>query len=346
MTDDHDPDGPGRDDLRRLRPDLPLRNAFDLEPARGRLLDAIGHRPSRREQTRRWALPAVASLATAAAVVTVIVVATGTAHPGGGTPAGDPNGSLTAPSSLSSRSAPDTGSPRSTATPSSSSAASSQLNAAEAAGILESAAVRLATQPDFAIPDPAAFFYRRTTQATSWTSVSGTKEGRIEDRTTGTLSVAACVNGQIVVSGGGGSCTGTADTPHYLADAPTTPAAWGPYLLAFAPGARANDAEGKIITSVLHDFVTQPRAQAALLRYTATSCPGLHTFPVSAVNGEALIGVTCASMTHGSNALAFDATTHAWVGTVPVDYTGPGKQDGPAEIVLATGFVTTIGQRP
>ena len=340
------PDARDLADLRRLRPDVPLRPAIELEPARVRLIEAIGHRPSARDRARRWALPAAASVATAAAAVIVLVVATGSSHRAG-PPAGDPGGSLSAPPSVAS-SAPTSAGHRAPRPRRRAPRARPRRapTAAAAVAILDDAANRLAAAPDFPAPDPAAFFYRRTTQASYWTSVSGHKPGQINDITTGTMSIPACVNGQVVVSGGGGSCSGTDDTPHYLGDAPTTAAAWGPYLLAFAPGARDNNAEGKIITSVFHDFLAQPHALAALLRYTATSCPGLHTLPVSPVNGEALIGVTCASMTHGSNALAFDATTHAWVGTVPVDYTGPGLQEGTAEIVLATGFVTAIGRTP
>jgi hypothetical protein len=86
-----------------------------------------------------------------------------------------------------------------------------------------------------------------------------------------------------------------------------------------------------------------PRAAAALLRYTA-SCPGLHTLPVRPVNGENLIGVTCTSMTAGSYGIAFDASTHAYAGFVPVSPNG--AQVDAAEVVIQTGIVKAIDRTP
>ena len=52
-----------------------------------------------------------------------------------------------------------------------------------------------------------------------------------------------------------------------------------------APGAKAADAQGKIIVEALHQDLVAPKAAAALLRYTE-SCPGLHTVDVQPVAGE------------------------------------------------------------
>lgn len=71
------------------------------------------------------------------------------------------------------------------------------------------------------------------------------------------------------------------------------------------------------------------------MRYTET-CP---------VGGGKLLGVTCTSMTNGSHCLAFDATTHAFVGFVPVDHK-TGTQDYQAEIIRRTGIVAKPGERP
>ena len=49
-------------------------------------------------------------------------------------------------------------------------------------------------------------------------------------------------------------------------------------------------------------------------------------------------------MTNGSYSLAFDATSHAFVGYVVVSRRG--QQDGPAEIVRKTGIVSAIGRTP
>ncbi|MBE7189964.1 hypothetical protein [Jatrophihabitans endophyticus] len=50
-------------------------------------------------------------------------------------------------------------------------------------------------------------------------------------------------------------------------------------------------------------------------------------------------------MTNGSHCLAFDATTHAFVGFVPVDHK-TGTQDYQAEIIGRTGIVAKPGERP
>jgi hypothetical protein len=211
-----------------------------------------------------------------------------------------------------------------------------------AATILDDAAATLDSAPAWTTPAPQDFFYVRTTDATTWTSVSGSREGDGRTANGAKIWVPGCSGGQIVSGGESGTCT-LSDVPHYLGDAPTDPAAWDAYLEHMAPGAKAADAQGKIIVQVLHQDLIAPKAAAALLRYTE-SCPGLHTLTVRPVAGEALTGVTCASMTNGSYGLVFDATSHALVGFVVV--TGNGQQDGAAEIIQQTGVVPAIGRRP
>lgn len=247
---------------------------------------------------------------------------------------------------------------------------SAQTNAPSAVTVLDDAAARLDAAPTWTTPDPQDFFYVETTQATTWTAVSGTQEGDGRTADGHKIWVPGCKDGQIVSGGRSGTCT-LNDVPHYLGDAPTAPSAWDAYLEQMAPGAKAANAQGKIIVQVLHEDLTAPKATAALLRYTE-SCPGLHTLAVAPVAGENLIGVTCTSMANGSYALAFDAGTHSFVGFVPIIASGqqsapvqavhgPGQahppvgvvggasgagQVGVAEIVRKTGLVPAIGRTP
>jgi hypothetical protein len=211
-----------------------------------------------------------------------------------------------------------------------------------AATVLNAAAARLDAAPAWTTPNPQNFFYIETTQATTWTSVSGTRAGSGRTADGSTIWVAGCKNGHIVSTGESGTCT-LGDVGHYLGDAPTTPSAWGTYLEELAPGAEAANAQGKIIVEVLHQDLTAPKAAAALLRYTA-SCPGLHTFAVDPVAGKSLVGVTCTSMTNGSYGLVFDANSQAFLGFVVV--TTSGEQSTPAELVRKIAIVTATGQQP
>lgn len=211
-----------------------------------------------------------------------------------------------------------------------------------AATVLNAAADRLDAAPAWTPPNPQNFFYIETTQATTWTSVNGTRAGSGQTADGQTIFVAGCKNGHIVSTGESGTCT-LGDVGHYLDDAPTTPSAWGTYLEQLAPGAEVANAQGKIIVEVLHQDLTAPKATAALLRYTA-SCPGLHTFTVDPVAGENLVGVTCTSMTNGSYGLVFDANSQAFLGFVGV--TTSGKQNAPAELVRKIAIVAAIGRKP
>jgi hypothetical protein len=296
----------------------------------------LSHAQNRRDWPRksaaqRWRAPLAAAAVVAAAVVTTTVVATG--HRG---PAQRPDtqaaGRPTAARSTAPRAATTSPSLHPTAA----------TRAQPAVAILDDAAARLDAAPAWTAPDPRDFFYVHTTEATTWTSVSGTRAGQGRAADGGMIWVSGCRNSQIVSNGESGSCT-LSDVPHYLGDAPTTPKAWDAYLEELAPGAKANDAQGKIIVEVLHQDLTSPKAAAALLRYTA-GCPGLHTLTVQPVGAEALIGVTCTSMTNGSYGLVFDAASRAFVGFVVV--TPDGRQNGPAEIVRKTGIVPAIGQTP
>ena len=289
------------------------------------------HSATRSARFPRWAAPLAAAAAVAAAAITVAAVDSGGSGPQhvGGLPTGAPTASkapatptATAPSPSPTTTAPPVASP-------------------PAATILDAAATKLDAAA-FTPPPSKDYFYVRTNEVTTWTSVSGTKAGRGRTDTGGSVDVPGCRNGTVVSSGESGSCT-LNDVPHYRADAPTVSQAWDAYLETIAPGAKAGGAQGKIIVSVLHQDLVAPKAAAALLRYTAT-CPGLHTITVRPVAGQKLVGVTCTSMTNGSYGLAFDATTHAFAGFVGV--TQSGAQDGPAEIVAATGIVTALGDRP
>jgi hypothetical protein len=208
--------------------------------------------------------------------------------------------------------------------------------------VLEDAAAKLDAAPGWTTPAPQDFFYVRTTDVTTWASVSGRRAGagRTADGTK--VWVSGCVDGRIVSAGESGTCT-LNDVPHYLGDAPTKPSAWDAYLEHIAPGAKSADAQGKIIVQVLHQDLLAPKPTAALLRYT-TGCPGLHSLAVGPVAGQKLIGVTCKSMTNGSYGLVFDAASHAFVGFVVV--TGNGQPDGRAEIIRRTGIVPRIGRTP
>lgn len=281
-------------------------------------------------RVRRWLPPLAAAAAVAAAATTAVLIS-----PQGGDPshsrAPQPGGQPTAGHTRAHRPAvvPHSSAPSSPAP-------------ASAADILDDAASKLDSGQGWSPPAPQDFFYVRTNQVTTWTSVSGTRPGRGRTADGHTVSVPGCDHGQIVANGETGTCT-LNDVPHYLGDAPTAPAKWDAYLEQLAPGTKAAHAQGKIIVEVLHQDLVAPTAAAALLRYTE-SCPGLHTLTVHPVRGEKLIGVTCTSMTNGSYGLAFDAASHEFVGFVVVS--GSGRQDFPAEIVRRTGIVPAIGRRP
>lgn len=288
---------------------------------RGRGPGASTHR-----RVPRWIPPLAAAAVVAGAAVTAAVMSdsgsTGTTQRHDSQPAARPTVAQVAPSF--------------------SAAVRSVAPSPTAATILDDAAAKLDAAPAWSRPASSAFFYVRTTESTTWTSVSGRLAGGGRTAEGAKIWVSGCHDGQIVSTGEGGSCT-LNDVPHYLADAPTTPSAWDAYLERMAPGARAANAQGKIIVQVLHQDLTAPRSAAALLRYTA-SCAGLHLITVAPVAGEKLTGVTCTSMTNGSYGLAFDATTHEFVGFVGVGLSG--VPDGPAEIVETAGIVAAVGRTP
>lgn len=318
-------------DLRDALRDLEQRADQQGAPSTASLLGSASEdRPGRRRDpvTRRfpgWLPPLAAAAVVAAATVTAVMLSTqlrSSSHdrvhqPGGRT-------SAHRAATVSHRPSPE---PKATTS---------------AATVLDDAAATLDAGPGWERPAPQDFYYVRTTQATTWTSVSGRQAGDGRTARGAKIWVPGCEHGQIVSTGESGACT-LNDVPHYLGDAPTVPSAWDAYLEQIAPGAKAADAQGKIIVEVLHQDLVAPKAAAALLRYTA-SCPGLHTLTVGPVTGKKLIGVTCTSMTNGSYGLVFDATSHALVGFVVVS--GSGQQDGPAEIIRQTGIVPAIGRTP
>lgn len=308
-------------DLRHALRELERRADQHGAPATDSILAVTSEGPHRR--STRWLAPLAAAAVVAAAAVTAVALRSehGSSHP----PATRAGGQPTLAHSHHPTAHPVV----------------RPATAPAPAAILDDAAAKL-DSTSWTAPGQHDFFYVRTTEATTWTSVSGTQvgEGRTADGSP--VPVPACVGGHIVAPGESGPCT-LNEVPHYLADAPTAPAAWDAYLEHMAPGAKAADAQGKIIVQVLHQDLVSPRAAAALLRYTE-SCPGLHALPVRPVAGEALIGVTCASMTNGSYGLAFDATTHAFVGFVGV--TSSGQQNGAAEIIRGSGIVPAVGRVP
>lgn len=339
------------DDLRAALRQLEQRADRQGAPPADVLIAAVGadrgHHGAgaRPAHVRRWLAP----LATAALVAGAALAAatlTGGQH-GSAQPDGAPVGAPNA-STVHTRHTAHTPSTHPSHVPSTSETASRAAPTPDrasriAAGILDDAAAKLAAQP-WTAPDPDQFFYVHTTEATTWTSVSGTRAGYGRTSDGGRIWIDGCDHGRFAPgSDSRGSCS-MSQVWYYLADAPTTPSAWDAYLEGMAPGARAANAQGKIIVQVLHQELVSPKAAAALLRYTE-SCPGLHTLHVAAVRGEALVGVTCTSMTNGSYGLAFDAATHAFAGFVPVDHE-TGKPAGAAEIVLNTGIVSKIGQVP
>jgi hypothetical protein len=288
--------------------------------------DSISHR------SRRWLPP----LAAAAVVATAAITAAAISSQHGGSPhSGQAGGAPTDNPSATQPVAPPP-------SPATTTEASSKADpATNAATILDEAAAKLDTAPAWTAPHPQDFFYIRTTDATTWTSVSGRQPGDGTAADGGKIWVPGCDNGKIVSDGESGTCT-LNDVPHYLVDAPTSPNGWDAYLEQIAPGSRAADAQGKIIVQVLHQDLVAPEAAAALLRYTA-SCPGLHTLDLHPVDGESLVGVTCTSMTNGSYSLAFDATSHVFVGYAVLS---GDRQDGPAEIIRTTGIVSAVGRTP
>ncbi len=317
-------------DLRDALRELQRRADQQGAPSTASILShAARNRQERHDSSaaQRWLAPLAVAAVVAVAIVTTVVVATGHRSPaqrGDAQPAGQQTAAQsTSPAALA---------------PHPSTTAGTQ----PAVTVLNDAAAKLDAAPAWTAPAPQDYFYVRTTQATTWTSVSGTRPGQGRTADAGTIWVPGCRDGQIVSGGESGPCT-LNDVPHYLADAPTTPKAWDAYLEQLAPGAKADNAQGKIIVGVLHQDLTSPKAAAALLRYTA-SCPGLHTLPVQPVAAEKLIGVTCTSMTNGSYGLVFDATSHAFVGFVVV--APGGRQSGPAELVRKTGIVAALGQTP
>lgn len=322
------------DDLRGALRQLERRADQHGAPSTAAILSAAtGDRPRRGSASRhvaRWLPPLAVAAVVAAVAITAAVVSTrhdGSSNRRAHRVAGRPVASH----------------PAEKATPTASHHTSTEPNrTAPAAAILEEAATKLDAASGWTTPAPQDFYYVRTTEATTWTSVSGTRPGEGRTAQYGAIPVPACVHGRLVANGESGHCT-LDDVPHYVADAPTTPAPWDTYLEHMAPGARAADAQGKIIVEVLHQDLVAPKAAAALLRYTAT-CPGLHTLTVRPVAGEKLVGVTCTSMTNGSYGLTFDAASHAFVGFVEV--TAGGRQAGPAEIIRQTGIVPAIGRTP
>jgi len=288
-----------------------------------------------RRRVPRWVPPTATVAAVAATAIAVVTIGNWSGGPDHGTPAGG-HRAPTLPNAL----------PSAIVHPLSASAThggAARPQSASAAAILGDAADRLDAKTGWTAPATSDFYYVRTTDATTWTSVSGRQAGGGKTADGTPITVSGCRHGQIVSTGEAGSCT-LDQVPHYRADAPTKPAAWDAYLEHIAPGAKAAHAQGKIIVSVLHQDLVSPTAAAALLRYTET-CPGLRTVDVQPVGGRDLIGVTCTSMTNGSYALAFDASSHAFVGYAGMDSTS-GQQVGSAEIVEQTGIVTAVGQIP
>lgn len=320
-------------DLREALRELQQRADHQGAPSTASILShATEDRPewpggSSAQRFQRWLTPLAAAAVVAAAAVTTITL--GTEH---SSPAQRRDTQTAGQPTVAHTAAPALPSQHPSATPSTTSAVT----------ILDDAAAKLEAAPTWAAPAPQDYFYVHTTEATTWTSVSGTRAGEGRNANGVKIWVPGCQDGQIVSTGESGTCT-LNDVPHYLGDAPTTPTAWDAYLEHIAPGSKADNAQGKIIVGVLHQNLTSPKAAAALLRYTA-SCPGLHTFTVQPVERQKLIGVTCTSMTNGSYGLAFDAASHALDGFVVV--APGGRQSGPAEIVRKTGIVSAIGQTP
>lgn len=292
--------------------------ATDVRPAAG----------APEQRFPRWLAPLAAAAVVAGAAVTAAVLSSSgsgdTAQRRDTAPGGRPTAATVAPA------------PASTSAPVRSAAPPS------AATILNDAAAEFDAVRTWTPPQPQDFFYVRSTEATTWTSVSGTRAGDGRTASGSRIWVSGCRDGQIVSSGEAGPCT-LNDVPHYLGDAPTVPSAWDAYLERMAPGAKAGGAQGKIIVQVLHQDLTAPKATAALLRYTA-SCPGLRLVAVEPVAREKLTGVTCTSMAAGSYGLAFDAATHRLVGFVGLGQGG--VPDGPAEIIQQAGIVSSLGRTP
>lgn len=319
-------------DLRDALLDLERRADAVGAPPTATLLAAAMHpaATARARRYPRWLPPLAAAAVVAAVAIAAVVLSTGSS----------PSASPRNPAAGQNHTAPRATHHASTPSPT----ASRHHRAAttsDAAAILDDAAAKLAAQP-WTAPKPDEFFYRRTTDATTWTSVSGVRPGygRADNGTR--IWISGCRHGHLVGGGELGRCT-LDDVSHYLADAPTTPSAWDAYLEHMAPGSRAADAQGKIIVQVLHEDLVSPQAAAALLRYTE-NCPGLHTLDVAPVGGEQLTGITCTSMTNGSYGLVFDASSHAFAGFQGV--TQSGQPDGSAEVIRKTGIVPAIGRTP
>lgn len=289
---------------------------------------------SARRGVPRWLPPAATVAAVAATALTVVTIG----HWSGGSDHGSPAGGHPVPAPPKVSSAVVHSVSASVAH-----GGAARPQSAAPAAILGDAADRLDAATGWTPPAPSDFYYVRTTDATTWTSVSGRQSGRGKTSDGTPIWVSGCRHGQIVSTGESGSCT-LDQVPHFRADAPTQPGAWDAYLEHIAPGAKAAQAQGKIIVQVLHQDLVSPQAAAALLRYTET-CTGLRTVALEPVSGLALVGVTCTSMTNGSYALAFDASSHAFVGYAGMD-AGSGKPVGPAEIVEQTGIVPAVGQTP
>ncbi|GAB2470540.1 hypothetical protein [Jatrophihabitans fulvus] len=274
----------------------------------------------------RWGLVAASAVAVLAVGGGVLALSV---HDGSG-----PSTQAGSRPAMTSPSARTTAPPATSATP---------APGSRAARILGDAATALDAATTWRTPAADEYFYVRTTEATTWTSVSGRQAGKGVNSDGVRIWVPGCENGSFSAgSGQDGSCT-LNDVPHYRGDAPTVPARWDAYLEGIAPGAKAGGAQGKIIVQVLHQDLISPKATAALLRHTE-SCSGLRTVKVAPVGGRQLVGVTCTSMAAGSYALVFDADTHDFVGFQVVS--AAGKAKGQPELVLRTGIVDAPGQRP
>jgi hypothetical protein len=349
--------------LRTLRPDVPQASSAELTASRAALVHAAnGTRPARTAWWRRrnlWA-PALASVAVAAVVATVVLIVNDR-------PSHQPTpaGALTLPTSTASptpRSQPpsrarESATPRATSapiapprpsssgpistppmrttepTPTETPAAGGAGTRPAAVAILHQAANQLRSEPRIATPAPSAFYYFRTTQSENWISINGRRVGT--GRTpAGDSTWPACRNGRDVTPGESGSCTAH---PAYLPDAPTATGQWASYLdKTYLPGALESGAGGKAVYQLLYTNLVQPAARASLLDWVAT-CADVRTVQVAPVDGRQLVGVSCADLPY--LVLVFDRSDHHLAGTI-------WDSAGPAELWLQTGVVAAVGDRP
>ena len=317
--------------VRELRPDVPLPDPADLEPARSRLLVAahaappLRAVPGRRVRPVRRAALAAGLAGLAAGVAAVLVVVTGG-------PSGEPPGGVAPP--------PLTTDPSGQSPP-----PAVELVAAD---VLRRAAAAAAAQPA-TTPRPDQFVFVETVgeggyHRSTWHSVDDTRDGLIRQPDGDTLlpgcrdGLRAGMRGTEVV--GFEPCT---PRPAFDPDLPTDAAAMADHLrtLGGTPG-DVNGLGKNVLVLAEHTYLL-PQTRAALYE-AALTIPGIEADPDEVdATGRPGVGVAWSGPSGGRHVLIFDQTTYAYLGSA---YTAPGATATSRTAVLHLTIVDNAGQLP